>query len=35
MSTRTSATRYAKALLEVASRQSDAAQIERQLTTFV
>jgi F-type H+-transporting ATPase subunit delta len=35
MSTRTSATRYAKALLEVASRQSDASQIERQLTTFV
>ena len=35
MSTRTSATRYAKALLEVASRQSDASHIEQQLTTFV
>ena len=35
MSTRTSATRYAKALLDVASAQSDASQIERQLTTFV
>jgi F-type H+-transporting ATPase subunit delta len=35
MSTRTSATRYAKALLEVGSKQSDVAQIERQLTTFV
>ncbi|MEP7118062.1 MAG: ATP synthase F1 subunit delta [Acidobacteriota bacterium] len=35
MSTRTSATRYAKALLDVASIQADAALIERQLTTFV
>ena len=35
MSTRTSATRYAKALLDVAATQSDAALIERQLTTFV
>lgn len=35
MSTRTSATRYAKALLEVASQQSMAADVERQLTTFV
>jgi F-type H+-transporting ATPase subunit delta len=35
MSTRTSATRYAKALLDVASQHADAGQIERQLTTFV
>lgn len=35
MSTRTSATRYAKALLDVASQHGDPAQIERQLTTFV
>jgi F-type H+-transporting ATPase subunit delta len=35
MSTRTSATRYAKALLEVAIQHADAGQIERQLTTFV
>ena len=35
MSTRTSATRYAKALLDVASQHGDAALIERQLTTFV
>ena len=35
MSTRTSATRYAKALLEVASQHADAGQVERQLTTFV
>ena len=35
MSTRTSATRYAVALLDVASKQSDAGRVERQLTTFV
>jgi F-type H+-transporting ATPase subunit delta len=35
MSTRTSATRYAKALLDVVSQQGDAAPIERQLTMFV
>ncbi len=35
MSTRTSATRYAKALLDVASKHADAGAIERQLTTFV
>ncbi len=35
MSTRTSATRYAKALLDVATQHADAGQIERQLTTFV
>lgn len=35
MSTRTSARRYAKALLEVATHQADPGQIERQLTTFV
>ncbi|HUU96738.1 MAG TPA: ATP synthase F1 subunit delta [Phycisphaerae bacterium] len=35
MSTRTSATRYAVALLDVASKHADAAQIEQQLATFV
>jgi F-type H+-transporting ATPase subunit delta len=35
MSLRTSATRYAKALLEVAIRESDPAQIERQLADIV
>ena len=35
MSIRTSATRYAKALLDVASQHADPGQIEQQLTTFV
>ena len=35
MSARTSAARYAKALLEVAVKESDAAQIERDLVAFV
>ena len=35
MSTRTSATRYAKALLDVATSDDDAAGTERHLTTFV
>ena len=35
MSLRTSATRYAKALLDVAVRESDPATIERDLTTLV
>jgi F-type H+-transporting ATPase subunit delta len=34
MSARTSATRYAKALLEVAVRESDPAQVERDLTSI-
>ena len=35
MSLRTSATRYARALLDVALRESDAHRIERDLTSFV
>jgi F-type H+-transporting ATPase subunit delta len=35
MSLRTSATRYAKALLDVASKESDAAQVERDLAAIV
>jgi F-type H+-transporting ATPase subunit delta len=35
MSLRTSATRYARALLEVALRESDAQKVERDLTSFV
>jgi F-type H+-transporting ATPase subunit delta len=35
MSTRTSATRYAKALLDVTSSDTDAGKVERDLTTFV
>lgn len=35
MSLRTSATRYARALLDVALRESDAQKIERDLTSFV
>jgi F-type H+-transporting ATPase subunit delta len=35
VSLRTSATRYAKALLDVANRESDPAQIERDLATIV
>ncbi|HXG88425.1 MAG TPA: ATP synthase F1 subunit delta [Vicinamibacterales bacterium] len=35
MSVRTSATRYAKALLDVALQESDATQIERDLTSIV
>jgi F-type H+-transporting ATPase subunit delta len=35
MSQRTSATRYARALLEVALRESDAQKVERDLTSFV
>lgn len=34
MSTRTSATRYAKALLDVTTSDSDAAKVERDLATF-
>lgn len=35
MSTRTSATRYAKALLDVTSSDDDAGKVERDLTSFV
>lgn len=35
MSTRTSATRYAKALLDVTSSDEDAGKVERDLTSFV
>lgn len=35
MSSRTSATRYAKALLDVTSNDADAAKLERDLTTFL